>query len=568
MSSTSAMRRSAARWLPTGALLALLGILVILPLGMLLYTAVLDNVPRPGAVRGNFTTEHFRSLASSSMLTATRNSLIVGLGGTALALTFGAALAWLGARTDVPGRWLVQLAGIVPLFVSSLVGALAWVLLLAPRTGYINIVLEGVGIPSPFNAYSLATMVFIFGMYYAPYAFLFIYGALSLMNPDLEEAARVHGASDRRTLRRITFPLVKPAVLSSALLIFALVIENFPVPTILGSPSGIHTLPSYIYLLMNSAPPRANQAAAIGMLLLLTLMLVIFIQRKILAQREYTTVTGKGIKPRRVALGSWRWPAFGFCLMYIVLAVMLPFAALIMASVRQNPFIGDIIDLADFSSFSFETFSDVINYSSFQVGIKNSLLLGVLAAAVGGLLHTFMAFAVHRSKAPGRQLIDYIAVAPVAVPAIVFGMGFLWTWFMLPIPIYGTLMILVLAYVVIFMPQSYGAIASSLRQIHPDLEESAQVCGANKVRAGAKITLPLVRSGLVSALLLIIILTMRELSVAIFLVTADTRVLSITIFDFWDSGLLNRAAAASVLYSLVLAAIALVARRYLSAKAV
>lgn len=555
--------RNLRRSIPNYLLISVLVVLVIFPLLLLAYASLSDTLPRPGAVIGNLTFEHYRGLISPGNIDATRNSVVTATGGTLLALFFGGTTAWFAARTDVPARWMVQLSGIVPLFVSSLVGALAWSLLLSPRAGYLNLLLEPLNLPFTMNIYSLRGIIFVFGIYYAPYAFLLIYSALSLMNPELEEAARVHGATDLTTARIVTFPLVKPAVLAAALLTFALTIENFPVPTLLGTPGGIVTLPSFIYRLMNAAPPRANQAAAIGMLLLVALAAVIYVQRRILAKRSYTTVTGKGFRPRRISLGVWRWPAFAFCAFYVVLAVVLPFLALGLMATRSTSFIGSPAALFDFSLLDLGTFRDVIDYSPFRIGIKNSIITGVLAAIFGGMLHMFMAFIVHRTKMVGRPLIEYLAVTPIVVPAIVLGLGMLWTWFLLPFPIYGTLTILVIAFTVRFMPQGFSTISTSLQQVHPDLEESALVCGAGRVRAAGEVTMPLIRSSIISAMLLLLILSMRELSAAIFLFTSDTRVLSVVIFDFWDSGLFSRAAAASILYSGVLGVVAIFARRYL-----
>ena len=553
------------RSIPNFVLISVLVVLAVLPLLLLVYASLSDTLPRPGSVLGSVTFEHYQSLISRANFDAMKNSLVTALGGTVLAMFFGGGTAWLAARTDVPARWMVQLSGIVPLFVSSLVGALAWSLLLSPRAGYLNILLEPLNLPFTLNIYSVWGIIFVFGIYYAPYSFLLIYSALSLMNPELEEAARVHGASDLRTARTVTFPLVKPAILAASLLTFALTIENFPVPTLLGTPGGVVTLPSFIYRLMNAAPPRANQAAAIGVLLLIALAFVIYVQRRILKKGSYTTVTGKGFRPRQIALGKWRWPAFAFCVLYVILAVVLPFLALGMMATRSQPYISGPADLFDFSVLDLGTFRDVLDYAPFGIGFKNSIITGVAAAFFGGMLHLFMAFISQRTKMKGRGLIEYMAVLPVVVPAIVLGLGMLWTWFLLPFPIYGTLWILIIAFAVRFMPQGYSSIATSLQQVHPDLEESAQVSGAGRVRAAWEVTMPLIRSSIISAMLLLLILSMRELSAAIFLFTSDTRVLSIVIFDFWDSGLFGRAAAASLIYSGVLGIVAIVARRYLGA---
>ncbi|TDE13484.1 ABC transporter permease [Jiangella asiatica] len=563
----SGRSRRYTRLLPTGALLAVLAVLVLLPIGMLVYASVTDAVPRPGAVTGALTFSHFSELLSGANASAAANTLILGLAGTALSMAIGGFLAWAAARTDVPGKAMVQLSGIIPLFVSSLVGAVAWSTLASPGQGYLNIVFRAIGVPIELNIYTLPGIAFVFGLYYAPYSFMLIYGALSLMNPELEEAAKVYGASGRRTARHVTFPLVKPAIAASAVLTFGLIVENFPVPTLLGTPGGIDTLPSFIYRLMNAAPPQSNLAAAIGVGLTVIVLLILVVQRRMLAKRRYTTVSGKGFRPRVIELGRWRWAVFALCASYITLAVILPLAALLQMSMRSQPFISGVGDFFDVSVFGFQQFTAVLNDSTFQDAFRNSMIVGLLVMLAGGVLHSTMAFIVHRTRLPGRKLVEYIAMAPLAMPAVVLSLGFLWAWFLLPVPLYGTLLILVLAYVVRFMPQGYSSVSTSLQQIHPDLEDSAYTSGAGPVRSATTITFPLIRASVVSSALMLLILSMRELSAAVFLFTSQTRVLSIVIFDYMDGGVFARAAAASILYSLVLGAIALLARRYLGVTA-
>lgn len=558
--------RRSARYLPMSVLLLILGLLAVLPIGMLVYASVVDIPPRPGSTGGALTGEWYQGLFNTGYLDAARNSLVIAVGGTLLALVFGTGLAWLAARTDVPFKALAQVAGVVPLFVSSLVGALAWSFLASPRQGFLNILLRGIGVDVTLNIYSIPGIIFVFGLYYAPYAFLLVYSALSLMNPELEESARTHGATNGQVMRSVTLPLVAPAMIGAGLLSFALILENFPVPEVLGTPAGVTTLTSFIYRLMNAAPPHANQAAAVGVLLMALLAIVVFAQRKLLSRREYTTVSGKGFRPRMVALGRFRWVGFAFVATYILLAVVLPLIALLQMSFRKQPFIAGIRDLVDPSAFGLRNMTGVLTYAPFQTGLTNSVLVSVGAAVLGVVFCFAMAFTVARSRLPGRQAIEYLAMAPVSIPALVLGMGILWAWFTLPLPIYGTLFILVLAYIARFMPQGFTSIGSSLRQVHTDLEESAVVAGASRTRASLEVTVPLIRSSVISAMLLLLILSMRELSVAIFLFTSDTRVLSIVIFDFWDGGSLARAASASLLYSALLTAIVIAARPWMGVK--
>jgi iron(III) transport system permease protein len=554
------------RRLPFYLLLVLLFFIVIAPILMLVYASLISIPPRPGhdVSWSNFTLSNFAFVTSQSTIRATLNSLTIGLFGTLFALIGGGALAWLAARTDVPGRPLVQLAGIVPMFVSPLVGALAWSFIGSPaRTSYANLLLEELGINFAVNIYSIPGIIFVFSLYYIPYAFLFIYSALTLMNPELEEVARVHGATVRKTASFVTFPLVAPAILGSGLLTFVLIIENFPVPQVLGTPARINTLPSFIFNLMNTAPSRPNEAAGVGLLLMLVMSVVIWIQRRIISAREYATVTGKGFRPRMIELNRWRWPAFSFVLVYIILAVVLPFFALFQMAFRRHSFIEDFWGLFDTTAFTTMHFMAVLDYSPFRIGFRNSIVASILTAFIGGALHLGMAYTVYRTKTPGRQYIEYIAMLPLAAPALVLGIGFLWTWLLLPFPLYGTLGILVVAFSVRFMPQGFRSISSSILQVHRDLEESAFVAGATRTRTTMEITVPLIRSGVVSTMVLLLILSMRELSAAIFLFTSSTRVLSVVIFDLWFSGVLARAAAVSLIYAGLLLVIVMFARRYL-----
>lgn len=560
------LRYSAGRRLPFILLMTLLFFIVIAPILMLVYASLISVPPRPGheVSWSNFTLDNFAFITSSNTITATINSLTIGLFGTLFALLGGGALAWLAARTDVPGRPLVQLAGIVPMFVSPLVGALAWSFIGSPSpTGYANLLMRELGLDVTVNLYSVSGIIFVFALYYIPYAFLFIYSALTLMNPELEEVARVHGATIRKTASFVTFPLVAPAILGSALLTFVLIIENFPVPQVLGTPSRINTLPSFIFNLMNTAPSRPNEAAGVGLLLMLVMSVVIWIQRRIISAREYATVTGKGFRPRMIELGKWRWPAFSFVAVYIMLAVVLPFFALFQMAFRQHSFIEDFWGLFDRTAFTMFHFNAVLDYAPFRIGLRNSIIASILTAVIGGALHLMMSYTVYRTKTPGRQWIEYVAMLPLAAPALVLGIGFLWTWLLLPFPLYGTLGILVVAFAVRFMPQGFRSISSSILQVHRDLEESAFVAGASRTRTTVEVTIPLIRSGVVSTMVLLLILSMRELSAAIFLFTSNTRVLSVVIFDLWFSGVLARAAAVSLIYAGLLLVVVMFARRYL-----
>jgi iron(III) transport system permease protein len=550
------------RWIPVALQLAVLTVIVLCPMYFIVMGAFTDNAERESLFDfGNFTLDNFTVFGSTTARSALMSSAAVGIGASVVALAIGCLLAFLAARTDVPGRKFVYGIGIAPLFLPALVGALAWALLAGPATGYLNLALNAIGLPNLIDIYSFTGMIFVLGLYYAPYPFLMVHSALSLMNPDLEDAASLHGAKLSQMLRSVTFPLVMPAVIGSGILVFALTVENFPVAQVIGVPGGVDTLPTLIYRLMNASPARSNDAAAVAVVLTVLLVVVIGVQQKAMSRKDYTTVTGKGVRARLVPLRGWRIPAAAFAWLYFALAVLLPVAALVVAALQTSPYVANIRQLLRPGALSLWGMGETLQSNDFHQVVINSVIVGVATAAIGTALCFALAYTRYRTKAPGRKLLEYVAMLPLAVPAIVLGLGLLWTWLALPIPIYGTLAVLVIAFVAVFIPQGYRGVSASIVQLDKDLEDSAVMLGARRHRAITFVTAPLLRVGLSSTFLLLMMLSMRELTAALFLFTSDTRLLSIAIFDAYDNGSFQSAAELSLLYCVVIAVLAVLARR-------
>lgn len=545
--------------------LALYGILVLLivgPLAGLLYSSFQPNRGQDGGL----TLDHYRELGSSALRTAALNTFWVSLGATVLSVAVGGGLAWLATRTDVPGRGIVQVAGIIPLFFSALVGALAWSALASPRTGYLNAVLDAIGLDVTLNVYSNWGIIFVLALYYSPFAYLMIFAAFTLNSGDLEGAARVHGASQWKVARQVTFPLVLPSIFASSILIFVLVSENFPVVEILGSFARINFLPTHVFRLINESPPRHGEAAAIGVVLLLLLWGLVWVQNRFVLRRSYVTVGGKGVRPSRVKLGRWRWFAFAGATTYIVLAAVLPLVALVLGAFRKNQFYADLADLVSPDQFTTASFMDSLRYEPFTVGLRNSVFLALGAAVVGVLVNFVISYAAKRRTVYGSKAIEYIALAPVAMPALLMGLSFVVFWLKLPISLYGTLTILVIAYVARFIPQGFENFATTLVKLDDQLEDSAVTSGARRTRAVFSITLPLLRSTAFSTGILLFILAFRELTVALFLYTPDTRPLSVVIYNQWTSGSWQRTASMSLVFTFVLLLASLASRRGMAAR--
>ncbi|MEA9984252.1 iron ABC transporter permease [Subtercola sp. RTI3] len=556
-------RSGLGRGLGPGVLYAILAVLILLPVGLVVLSAFTSTTPRPGNIDlTGLTLKNFATVFGPGAGGAALNSLLVGIGSSIVALIIGGFLAFVTARTNVQAKRFLFFVGLVPMFLPSYVGALAWSVLGGPNAGLLNILAKDVGLSPFLNIFNTPGLVFVLGIYYAPYAFLLIHASFSLMNPDLEEAARIHGATPRTVLRKVTLPLALPAILGAAILIFVLTVENFPVAQIIGSAGGLDTLPTYIYRLMNSAPARGNEAAAVAITLVVIVVIVTVLQRRVLAKRNYTTVSGKGLKLGVVDLGRFRTPALALGVVYFILATVLPLLALLFVTVHDKPYISTILGSFTGKQLSLDAFAEAIGDSVVHRATINSVIVAIAAALVGTILSFIVSYVVNRSTLPGRAGLGYISMLPLAVPSIVLGLGLLWTWLILPVPVYGTLLVMIIAFTAAQMPQGYQGASSSILQVHADLEDSAVMHGASRVRAIWRITVPLLRVPLTSTFLLLLMLSMRELTVPLFLFTTDTRLLSIVIFDDFENGVLQQSAATSLVYCVVIFILAYLARRF------
>lgn len=559
---TSAFRLSSDRLLVPG-LIAILSFLVILPIGVLVLGSFLSEPPRAlqfdwsGLTFSNYVSV----LTNEGFPTLLRNTITAALIGTAGAALIGTALAWLAIRTDVPARGLFEAVAIMPMFVPPLVGAFAWDMLASPRSGIINILLRSIGVQSTLNIYSVGGIGFVFAIYYAPYVYLFVSAALRNMDPTLEEAAAMCGAGRFRTITRITLPLVAPALLSSALLVFVLLIELFAIPAVLGEPGNVHVISVRLWELIGFAPPRVNEASALGVLLLTLTVTLVIIQYRVLARRSFVTVAGKGLRPQVVPLGIARWPLALAGLAYLLFVVLLPYATLLFIAMRKSLFFSNVTQMMNTSQFSVQQFAVTLGDPVIQKAFTNSLLVSLGTVAIGSVLYFAVAYVVHRTRLPGRRALDMIAVLPVAIPSLIIGLGYLWSWISLPIGIYGTLWIIILAYVAQFSPQGVRAISGSLIQIHPELEESARVSGAGFAYTLRRVVIPLAWPGILSSMILLLVLSFRELATALFLYTTNTQVFSLAMFDFWARGSVQMVAVMAIFQSFVLLILVLVGRQ-------
>ena len=553
-SGVEGMRRRAISGLWVALLLAILGFLVIYPVLTLLLGALTDTNP----VVDGFSLSHLSIanfltvLVNPNVAEALFNTLVACSGGTLIAVAIGLLFSWIVVRTNTPFKGLIAAASILPLFAPPLVAGVAWSILGSPKTGLINTAFKSAGLNWHVDLYSLSGLVFVFGIYYAPYVYMFTSSALRNMDPSLEEAAEISGASAFATLFSVTFPLIMPAIVSGMLLSFIVMLGIYGIPAVLGAPANINVLTTYIFKLTNWSPPLYNTAAAVAIILMVVTGFLVFLQQKVLSGRSYTTVAGKAFRPRSLDLGRWRWLTFALGLIYLLVVVILPMLALIVAAFRRFMFIRDAAALFDMRQYSLMHFYNIFDNPLTLNSIYNAVEVGIITAIVGGALAFAIGYTIHRTNVPGRRSIDLISTVPVAIPGLVIGVAYLWAWIGVPGGLYGTIWILALAFIARFMPDTVKALSTSFLQIHRELEEAAWVCGRGTLSTIRTIVLPLARPGVIASMTLLFVLAIRELGSSLFLYTSNTMVMSVLLLDYYEGGNIGKTAAFSLVQTVLL----------------
>jgi iron(III) transport system permease protein len=535
-------------------LLAILGFLVIYPILMLLLGALTDTNPVvEGISLRHLSIANFLVvLANPNVGEALVNTLIACGGGTAIAVVIGLFFSWIVVRTNTPFKGFIAAASILPLFAPPLVAGVAWAILGSPKTGLINTMFKWIGLDWRVDFYSLWGLVFVFGIYYAPYVYMFTSSALRNMDPSLEEAAEISGASAFATLFSVTFPLIMPAIISGMLLSFIVMLGIYGIPAVLGSSTNLAVLTTYIFKLTNWSPPLYNTAAAVAIILMVVTGALVFLQNRVLSGRSYTTVAGKAFRPRSLDLGRWRWFTFGLGIVYLLIVVVLPILALIVAAFRKFMFIRDVSSLFDMRQYSMVHFNSIFDNPLTLRSIYNAVEVGIVTAVVGGALAFAIGYTIHRTRVTGRRWIDLISTVPVAIPGLVVGVAYLWAWIGIPGGLYGTMWILALAFIARFMPDTVKALSTSFLQIHRELEEAAWVCGKGMFGTIRTIVLPLARPGVIASMTLLFVLAIRELGSSLFLYTSNTMVMSVLLLDYYEGGNLGKTAAFSLVQTVLL----------------
>ena len=481
---------------------------------------------------------------------------------TIMAVLIGLVLAWILTRTAIPGRARLERLMELPYYMTPLVGALAWGVLASPRTGFINQAGRLFGYESDLvDIYSPFGIAWVMALFEGTVAFVMISAAMKSMDPSMEESARVLGAGKMRVALTITLPMILPGILSATIFVFAEMLSAFAAAFVLGIPARFVVVTTAIWQATSAYPPEYGRAAAMGLCLFLVLALAIGLARLVLAKGSYATITGKAFRPRPLRLGRRGWYLAALCWAYLIVAVILPMGALVLTSFQRFA----TVIFADMQ-FTVQNYVTALAIGTIGSALTNSLMLGFITATIGSLLVGVLVWVIYRSRIPGRGVVEYVVMFPQAVPRIVFGLGLLWAWLIIPIPIYGTLWLLGIAYLTVLLPLGLRTLAGVVLQIDKSLEECARVCGASWSQQMRTVTLPLMRPGIVAAWLLIFISAVRELGASIFLMSANSKVIAPAIVNSWITASTELASAMALLQtaSVFIAVVILfrVTRRY------
>ncbi len=516
----------------------LLFVIVFIPIFMIVYNAFFFN--------GQFDIAMFKEVVfSADNISAMTNTVIIGLAVTVFGTIVGLFYAWLLGRSDIPCKGLMRALFMIPYMFPPFFGAMAWDMLLSGRGGYINTwLMNTFGFQNAvFNINSLGGIIFVEVSYYFPFVFMQVVSALERMDPTLEESARIAGASQGTVIRKITIPLVTPAISAGALLILISSLAHFGVPAILGFSKQIYTLPTVIYALIDRAGGSfegIRQGAALSILLVFVVTMALILQKVVLSSGSYDIIKGKSMRPTLIKLRGAKYPLLILSILTLVVIVLVPLLMIFLEGLVKAyglPLIPE--------NFTLDNFKNIASSKATMDAIKNSLGLSISAGILCMFLGVMIAYVVIKIKPKGKEILEMLSVLPYSIPGTVLAIGVILAWSgpIFDISLYNTIWIILVAYLARYLSFSMKSASASLQQVHPSLEEAARACGASHTESLKDITLPLIRPAMVAGFFLIFLPSMRELTTSILLYGPYTRTLGVQIFALRDSGQIPQASA-------------------------
>lgn len=545
--------------LSRGAVITLTALTVFTPIVLIIYQSLL-NAPffMPNTQLG---LDAYRFVFDDpDFYQAFGNSLMIATGMLCIAVPMGGTLAFLLARTDLPGKRWIELAVLVPVFISPMVLAFGYVVAAGP-VGFFTVWLRPLLGETPWNVYSMTSIALIAGLTHVPHVFLYSSSALRNLGSDVEEAARISGANPLQVALNVSLPMVSPALLYSGVLVFFLGFEIFGLPLVLGDPEGHLVLATYLYKLTNKlGTPSYHLMAAVAVCIIAVTFPLVLLQRHLLkAASRFVTVKGKANRQKLLPLGGWKWLALALVLLWLWLTVLVPLSGIVLRAFVS--YWGEGVNLLD--TLTLAHFREIFEQPSLVRALINSVLIGVVGGALAVLAYTAIGLAGHRRQDALSKVIDYSVLVPRAVPGLLAGLAFLWVFLFVPglSGLRDTMVSIWLAYTVVWLAYGMRLISSALLQVGPELEEAARVTGASESRTRRDVTLPLVRFGMLASWVLIFMIFEREYSTGVYLLTPGTEVIGALLVSLWAAGSIDQVAALSVInISLVAAGLAIALR--------
>ena len=546
-------------WIFMGVV-GIIAFLSLYPSFFLLYGSFTDA---PLGVPGHFTLNNYiQAYSDPEAYRLILTSFIFGIGASGLSVILALTLAWITIRTNAPFRKLFELTAIVPNIMPPILISISWVLLLNPNNGLINaILMQWFGLESGlFNIYSIPGLIFVEGLILTPLSFLIIAAAMKSMDPALEESAKTLGSGEFGVATRITFPLMRPAILAAGTLNFVRAVESFDTPAIIALPARIEVFTTKIWReALGSFPTNHNLAATYGVGILVIALVFVYLYRRFTSQVEsFSTVTGKGFRPHQIDLGGWRILASAVAFILLALMVILPFMVLLLMSVL--PYY-HVPTWETWRNLTLDNFRYIADNDRVYRAFGNSLFLAIVGASLCMLLASLTSYITVRTKIAARGLLEGLVFIPWAFPGTALALGLLWAYVDFPIPVYATIWIIMIAYVTRFLPYGLRAVSSTIIQIHRELEEASIVCGAGFLATFRRILIPMMRPGVVAGWIILATIFMREFSASLFLYSPGSEPLGPLLYFLYLDGMRGRVAAIGLVISLISIILIAIAQR-------
>lgn len=559
----AAVRRAVdSGWLLLGGAGVLLTWLVSVPLAFLVLTAFrrTEDV-LPFEAGATWTLANLADVYGNPVLygSVLPDTFLYTAGAVAITLTLGVFFAWLVERTNVPFPDALFVALVSPVVVPTVVVAIAWVLLLGPNAGYLNGLVRwvlGRPGPGPLDVFSLGGLIIVQGLALVPLSFLFMAVAFRNMDPALEEASALARARPGTTFVRVTLPLLAPAILALLIVVTTLTLEGFEIPLVIGTPAGVKVLSTWIFFAINPpiGLPNYGRVAAIALpFLALGVGLLLLYNRALRVAERYATVRGRAYRPRRLDLGRWRYPALALVTLYLLLVLVLPAATMLVTALHPP----------GAAAVSLDSFATVLGSPVTRLAFRNTVIAGGLGATIVVFCASMVAWLVVRTRLPGRSLLDVLTFVPITIPAVITGVAVGLLYLVLPVGIYGTVWILVLAYAT-RLAVATRVIRASLTQIHRELEEASAVSRARWPQTFRRVLLPLLAPAIGFAWLLLFIVSFREFTLGMLLFRPDNVVVGVHLWSLYERGRIGEASALGFVMIVAVLGLVFVARRLLA----